>query len=68
MTLTINGETREFPEDDQLTVTQVVAKLDLGPQPVLVELDGLALYPRDFDSTKVAEGAVLEIIRMVAGG
>ena len=68
MTLTINGEERKFPDDAHLTVVDLIQSLELGPQPVLVELNGIALYEREFAQQKVHDGDRVEIIRMVAGG
>lgn len=36
--------------------------------PVLVERNGEALFPREFESTLLADGDRVEIIRVVAGG
>ncbi|MDF1752999.1 MAG: sulfur carrier protein ThiS [Verrucomicrobiales bacterium] len=68
MTIILNGEKREFPGINHYTVTELIAALELGPQPVLVELNGEALYERDFPLKTVTEGNQVEIIRMVAGG
>lgn len=67
MTIVLNGTPREFP-DESLTVTGLLERLDLGPQPVLVERNGLAVLKREFDQEPVAEGDTIEIVRMVAGG
>lgn len=68
MNITLNGEDREFPGDEEITVTELIGRLDLGPQPVLVELDGEALHQREFTEKKVGDGSTVEIVRMVAGG
>ncbi len=67
MTITLNGAPRELP-DTELTVSRLLERLDLGPQPVLVERNGLAVLKREFDHEPVAEGDAIEIVRMVAGG
>jgi sulfur carrier protein len=46
----------------------LVASLGLAGQPVLVEIEGRALFPREFEETIVTEGAEVEIIRIAAGG
>lgn len=51
-----------------LSVTTLLAHLGFGQTPMLVEHNGLALFPRDFPSTPVGEGDTLELIRVVAGG
>lgn len=68
MTITINGEKREFPGLNQFTVVELLDILDLGPQPVLVELNGIALYAREFSDALVHDKNQVEIILMVAGG
>lgn len=68
MTITLNGETRIIEDTEKCSVSVLLEKLALGPQPVLVELNGEALYERDFRQTTVNDGDDVEIIRMVAGG
>ncbi len=67
MNIVLNGISREFPEPS-LTVATLLAQLGLGPQPVLVERNGLAVLRREFEETAVVDGDKIEIVRMVAGG
>lgn len=67
MTIVLNGTSREVP-DTARSVGDLLEHLALGAQPVVVERNGLAILRRDFASTPVAEGDVIEIVRMVAGG
>ena len=68
MKITINGEEREFPAPDgPLKVEQLLETLELG-YPVLVELNGQALFKRELAERDVREGDSLELMRMVAGG
>jgi len=67
MKIILNGAPRELP-DDALTVTTLLALLEVGPQPVLVERNGSAVLSREFASEPVTDGDVIEIVRMVAGG
>lgn len=67
MKITLNGAPREI-EGEALTVAALLAALELGPQPVLVERNGEAVLSREFESAAVEEGDVIEIVRMVAGG
>ncbi len=67
MKIVINGAEREFP-DGTLTVAALLETLELGPQPVLVERNGLAVLSREFDQEPVENGDTIEIVRMVAGG
>ncbi|MFT4546322.1 MAG: thiamine biosynthesis protein ThiS [Verrucomicrobiales bacterium] len=67
MKITLNGKfTEEFPA--KLTVTDLLEKLGFARQPVLVELNEVALRPREFDAAMIEDGARLEIIRIAAGG
>lgn len=67
MKITLNGALREFPEAPH-TVSGLLEAIGLGPQPVLVERNGLAVLRREFEETPVAEGDTIEVVRMVAGG
>lgn len=67
MKITLNGATRELPDGD-LTVSGLLEAIGLGPQPVLVERNGLAVLRREFEETPVADGDTIEVVRMVAGG
>ena len=67
MELTINGQTHSFPEAE-ITVSALLNELGFSNQPVLVELNGRALFPREFAVTPVREGDRLELIRLAAGG
>ena len=67
MKITINGASNQDYES-ALSVSELVASLGFAGQPVLVELDGRALFPREFDKTMVTDGAEVEIIRIAAGG
>lgn len=66
MHLIINGQPTQVPDSCQ-EVERLLAHLNLG-YPVLVELNGLALFPREFPSSPVQDGDRLELLRMVAGG
>ena len=66
MKMIVNGETREAP--DSVTLTEYLAGLNLRPQMVVVERNG-EIVPRDqYTGTALAEGDVLEIVQMMAGG
>jgi sulfur carrier protein len=67
MKITLNGKTYEIAEG-VTTVSQLVAGLDIGKQPVLVERNGEAVLLREFENEPVADGDRIEVIRMVAGG
>jgi sulfur carrier protein len=67
MNLIINGQSREVA-GERLPVSGLLHALELGEMPVLVELNGMAVLSREFDTQPVREGDTIEIIRMVAGG
>ncbi len=66
MTLTINGEHREFPELPN--VAALVEHLGMKGDRVAVELN-LNIVPREgWSSTELHEGDHLEIVHFVGGG
>ena len=66
MTLTINGEPRDFP--DGLTLAALIAQLGMKADRVAVELN-LEIVPRgNWDSTRLKDGDRLEIVHFVGGG
>lgn len=67
MKITLNGKSHELDEN-VATVSQMIAGLNIGEQPVLVERNGEAVLAREFDTEPVSDGDVIEVIRMVAGG
>lgn len=67
MRIILNGKAND-DFDEPLTITELLEKLRLSGQPVLVELNRIALRPREFDTAKIEAGAQLEIIRVAAGG
>jgi len=66
ITIKLNGQDREVSANS--SVAALLESLGLAGQPVLVERNGTAIFPRDFQATDLVEGDVLEIIRIVAGG
>ncbi|MFH7320242.1 sulfur carrier protein ThiS [Desulfurivibrio sp. D14AmB] len=51
-----------------LTVAAFIATLELNPDMMAVELDGRVLERTTYDSTFLAAGARVELIRFVGGG
>ena len=66
MTITLNGEKREF--DGPLTMSRLLESRGVAGRPVVVEHNRTALLPREIDSAQVAEGDVIEIVQITAGG
>jgi len=66
MILTINGESRDFP--DGVTLAALVAQLGMKADRVAVELN-LEIVPRpQWESTVLKNGDKLEIVHFVGGG
>ncbi len=65
ISFTLNGQPHTLAVG--ATVTVLLSSLQMNG-PVLVERNGEALFPREFDTTPLAAGDRMEIIRVVAGG
>jgi len=64
--ITLNGDAHELA--GPLTVTELLARLDIDPRRVAVE-HNLVVLKRDlFDRTTVSEGDEIEIVNFVGGG
>ena len=66
MQIVANGQTHEVAEAQ--TLSAFVESLGLSTQRVVVELNHEALTPGEAEKVELAEGDVLEIVRIVAGG
>ena len=66
MTLTVNGQHHDFA-GPSLPLPQLLERLGID-YPVLVELNGSALFQREWVSHEVKDGDRIELFRMVAGG
>ena len=66
MTLWVNGERAEV--NGLTTVAELANDYGLAPNSVLIEHNGVALYPRQWPDRKLAEGDRIEFVRVVAGG
>jgi thiamine biosynthesis protein ThiS len=66
MTLTINGEDREF--DSVVTLADLVAQLGMKPDRIAVELNRELIRRDRWSETKVSDGDKLEIVHFVGGG
>ena len=66
ITLSINGQPRQFPAP--LSIAELVVALDLAGKRIAVEKNG-AIVPRsEHGSIRVADGDQLEIVVAVGGG
>ena len=65
-TITLNGA--PHPLADPILLDRLLANLGLAGQPVVVELNQIAVFPRDYPRTAVEPGARIEIVTLAAGG
>jgi sulfur carrier protein len=66
MTITLNGTQRDFPTP--LPLTALLETLGLAGKPVVVEHNRVALLPKEIANAQVADGDVIEIVQITAGG
>jgi len=66
MTLTINGEDREFVSIS--TVSNLLVQLNMKPDRVAVELNRDLLARDRWAATQLQDGDTLEIVHFVGGG
>ena len=66
MTLTINGEDREFSSIQ--TLTELIAQLGMKPDRVAVEVNRELVRRERWAQTKLSDGDKLEIVHFVGGG
>lgn len=66
MRLTVNGESREVP--DQLTVQGLIDHLGLVDGPVAVECNRRVVPRAEHESTSLVADDVIEIVHFVGGG
>lgn len=65
-TVTANGQSIET--DLPCTIEAFLISRRLLPRSVVVEHNGEAVAPSEFDERQIADGDRLEIVRIVAGG
>jgi sulfur carrier protein len=66
VTITLNGE--RFELDQPLSVTDLLAKLEIDPRRVAVEHNLTILKRHAFTAAVVGEGDTVEIVNAVGGG
>lgn len=66
MELTINGESRTHP--DGLSVADLLARMELNPAIVAVEVNRQLVTRRRHAETTLNDGDVMEIVTLVGGG
>lgn len=66
MKIRLNGNPHEIPAE--MTVTDFLISIGFGGKPCVVELNQEPVFPRDYASSLIHEGAVVEIVTLAAGG
>lgn len=66
MRITLNGDPYQL--DKPVTISELLAKLEIDPRRVAVELNLVVLKRPTFESTTIKEGDEVEIVNFVGGG
>lgn len=66
MTITLNGTPHPHPEP--ISVAALLENLGLAGKPVVVELNGSPVFPRDHAQTLIHPEARVELVTLAAGG
>jgi thiamine biosynthesis protein ThiS len=64
--VTVNGSREQL--DDGATVAQLIAKYNLAPPRVAVEVNQELVPRRDYEKTPLRDGDRVEIVTFVGGG
>lgn len=65
MEVIVNGKKQTINVDN---IAKLVNSLDLPPETVLIERNGVALLRSEWAETPVADGDSIEILKVAAGG
>jgi len=66
LSIMVNGEERSIAEGE--TIAGLIAKLNLVPERLAVELDRRIVKRAAWNSTILSQGSQLEIVQFVGGG
>lgn len=66
MIIKLNGEDTEVA--DGATVLDILKEKEVDPKTVVVEADGEISKQDEFETVKLHEGSVVEVLRFVGGG
>jgi thiamine biosynthesis protein ThiS len=66
ITITLNGEPRDLPEG--LSLLELLARFDLDPRAVVVELNREIVRRPALGETSVSAGDAVELVHFVGGG
>ena len=66
MTITLNGDRHDIP--GPLSISELLAQLEIDARRVAVELNTAVVKKADYDSSVVDDGDAVEIVNFVGGG
>ena len=66
MTILLNGES--FETDGPLSVSRLLAGLDIDPRRVAVEHNRLVIRKAAYEATVIRQGDEVEVVNFVGGG
>lgn len=66
MKILLNGQAAEF--EAPMSLAELLVEIGFGEKPVVVELDEQAIFPREYVTVQVVDGARVEIVTLAAGG
>jgi thiamine biosynthesis protein ThiS len=66
VTIILNGDSRQLP--GPVTVSELLAKLDIDPRRVAVEHNLVVVKRAEYGATTIGDGDAVEIVNFVGGG
>jgi thiamine biosynthesis protein ThiS len=66
MKIHLNGTPHEI--ENPVTIAGLLESIGFAGKPVIVELNELAVFPRDYEAVMIDEGARIEVVALAAGG
>jgi len=66
MNIRLNGNPYEI--ETEMSVLDFLDRIGFGGKPCVVELNQEAVFPRDYATCLIQEGAGVEIVTLAAGG
>lgn len=66
ITLTVNGKTKEL--ETEMTIHEFLLSQQYQPGQVAVELNETIIAKTDYETTKLKQGDVLEVLTFMGGG
>lgn len=67
MQIFLNGDSFSI-EEDKSTIENLIQKLKLNPEVIIVELNRKIVEKKDYSQKKVNQGDKIEIIQFIGGG